>query len=145
MASKKWSPSTRPARPCWTMLKKGSSALKAAYLGSVIISLQVCRCAVPKRLRRRRNEQTNCDKCRSCAADTRPQCREQLDTPHPSHVNASRRRPMYIWFRINPNRRGSECVRRTPDALVPTVQHVSIDHRRRHVFVTQQFRTDISC
>src|SRR6266567_5932100 len=46
------------------MLKKGSSALKAAYLGSVIISLQVCRCAVPKRLRRRRNEQTNCDKYR---------------------------------------------------------------------------------
>src|SRR4029077_5080263 len=74
------------------MLKKGSSALKAAYLGSVIISLQVCRCAVPKRLRRRRNEQTNCDKCRSCAADTRQQCRDQVDTPHPSHVNASRRR-----------------------------------------------------
>src|SRR2546430_2034439 len=49
------------------MLKKGSSALKAAYLGSVIISLQVCRCAVPKRLRRRRNEQGNCDKYRSRA------------------------------------------------------------------------------
>src|SRR5712691_11816896 len=28
------------------MLKNGSSALKAAYLGSANISLQVCRCAV---------------------------------------------------------------------------------------------------
>ena len=46
---------------------------------------------------------------------------------------------------INPNRRGSECVRRTPDALAATVQHVSIDHRRRHLFVTQQLlnRTDV--
>jgi hypothetical protein len=41
-------------------------------------------------------------------------------------------------IRINPNRRGSECVRRTPDAFAATVQHVSID-RRRHVFVTRQF------
>jgi len=48
-------------------------------------------------------------------------------------------------IRINPNRRGSECVRRTPDAFADTVQHVSTDHRRRHVFVTQQFlnRTDV--
>src|SRR4029077_11963820 len=74
------------------MLKKGSSALKAAYLGSVIISRQVCRCAVTKRLRRRRNEQTNCDKCRSCAADTRQECRNQVDEPPPPHVNPSRRR-----------------------------------------------------
>jgi hypothetical protein len=46
---------------------------------------------------------------------------------------------------INPNRRDSECVRRTPDAFVATVQPVSIDHRRRHLFVTQQFlnRTDV--
>ena len=42
-----WSPSTRPARPCWTMSKKGSSALKAAHIGSVIISLQVCRPTLP--------------------------------------------------------------------------------------------------
>jgi hypothetical protein len=41
-------------------------------------------------------------------------------------------------IRINPNRRGSECVCRTPDAFAATVQHVSIDHRRRHLFVTQQ-------
>jgi len=49
-------------------------------------------------------------------------------------------------IRINANRRGSECVRRTPDAFAATVQHVTIDHRRRHVFVTQQFlnRTDVN-
>src|SRR2546430_16389043 len=30
-------PSTRPAKPCWTMAKNGSSAVNAAYLGSVTI------------------------------------------------------------------------------------------------------------
>jgi len=56
---------------------------------------------------------------------------------------------MYIWIRINlateglfrikPNRRASECVQWTPDTFAATVQHLSIDHRRRHIFVTQQF------
>jgi hypothetical protein len=47
-------------------------------------------------------------------------------------------------IRINPNRRGSECVRRTPDALAATVQHVSIDLRRRHLFVTQQLLLNLT-
>ena len=46
-----------------------------------------------------------------------------------------RTRPLgFMRIRINPNRRGSECVRRTPDAFAPRFQHVSIDHCRRHVF-----------
>jgi hypothetical protein len=66
-----------------------------------------------------------------------------LSTNCPMPESASR----FMRIRINPNRRGSECVRRTPDTFAATVQHVSIDHRRRHVFVTQQFlnRTDQSC
>jgi hypothetical protein len=57
-----------------------------------------------------------------------------------------RTRPLgFMRIRINPNRRGSECVSRTPDVFAATVQHVSTDHRRHHVFVTQQFlnRTDV--
>jgi len=41
--------------------------------------------------------------------------------------------------------RSSKCVHWTLDAFAATVQDVSINHRRRHVFVTQQFlnRADV--
>ena len=41
--------------------------------------------------------------------------------------------------------RPSKCVNWTPDAFAATVQDVSINHRRRHVFMAQQFlnRADV--
>ena len=52
----------------------------------------------------------------------------------------------FIRFRIKPKPlRRSKRIRRTPDPFSTTVQYVSVDHRRGHVFVAEQFlnRADV--
>ncbi len=74
----------------------------------------------------------SCTKCLSsyCTSRRSDACALWLSTSCRMPDSASR----FYAAPYNPNRRGSECVRRTPDAFAARVQHVSTDHRRRHVF-----------